>query len=720
MKKTECNEAMLADQYTGGSLTTCVANWLIKRIGGWRLYCVAACFITPLISMPNAVLAATMENISFSVLAGDRIQLKIDLSEPPPSEPLSFTIDDPARIAVDFPDISLGDVERSQAIDVGVARSVSAVEAAGRTRIVLELLRLVPYELSVEGNAVMVLLDAKESSSTASTTAEVPAGLIDTQTLDGGIEGIDFKRGDNGEGRIIVTLSDSSISADIDQVGGKIVIDFVGTELPEALNRRLDVVDFATPVKEIDTRSGERGVHMEITTVTENYDYFAYQADKNFVVEIQPLSKEQAQERKRKVFTGERLSLNFQDIEVRAVLQLLGDFTGLNMVASDTVTGNVTLRLKNVPWDQALDIILKAKGLSIREVGNVIMVAPTEEIAAREKLELEASQQVEELAPLRTEFIQVNYAKAEELAALIKAEENNLLTERGSVTIDSRTNTLIVQDIATSLQSVREMVDKLDIAVRQVLIESRIVNAEENFAKDIGVRFGYGRQIGGEDDGLETTIGANAVDSDGAEDSARLDGLIVSLPAAPADATAAALGFAIGKIGSWLLQLELSALIAEDRVEDIANPKVITTNQSPAMIESGVEIPYQEASSSGATSVSFKKAVLSLEVTPQITPDDRVLLDLSINQDSRGVEAGGIPSINTRNVTTQVMVENGETVVLGGIFTDETRKDINKVPFLGDLPYVGFLFRQTRDIKNKRELLIFITPKILKDDLRNI
>lgn len=665
--------------------------------------------------------AATLDDISYSVLPGERVQLKIELSEPMQGEPLSFSIDNPARIALDFPNTTLGAVAKNQSIDVGVAHSVSVVEAAGRTRVVLNLIKSVAYDIEVQGSTVTITLAGDVSSSTvASSPGTSAAYASDTSSM---VEGIDFRRGDDGQGRIIVTLSDPSISVDMNQVGGNIVLDFIGAELPGELDRKLDVIDFATPVKEIDTKPTSNGTRMLISTVTEDYEHLAYQSGNTFIIEVRTLDEEEQEARKEQVgFTGERLSLNFQDIEVRAILQLIADFTGLNMVASDTVGGNVTLRLKNVPWDQALDIILRAKGLGMRQIDNVIMVAPNAEIAAREKLELEANAQVEELAPLRTEFIQINYAKADDLAFLVKAEENNLLSERGSVTVDARTNTLIVQDVAKSLRNVRAMIDKLDIPVRQVLIESRIVNADETFAKDLGVRFGYSKTIGLGQDGSLTTIGGGnqGVTDFGTPTSFNVSGvenLIVDLPAAVAGA--GALSMAVGKLGSWLLQLELSALIAEGRGENIASPKVITTNQREAIIESGVEIPYTEASSSGATTVSFKKAVLSLKVTPQITPDNKILLDLQVNQDTQGAAvAGGIPTINTKSISTQVMVDNGETVVLGGIFGTENNTTTDRIPFFGDLPYLGFLFKRTTDLTTKQELLIFVTPKILGEDLR--
>ncbi|MCK5431212.1 MAG: type IV pilus secretin PilQ family protein, partial [Gammaproteobacteria bacterium] len=595
---------------------------------------------------------------------------------------------------------------------------------AGRTRVVLNLVKSVPYEIDVQGSSVTVTLGA----------ADVSGGIASSESYGGGtssmVEGIDFRRGDDGEGRIIVTLSDPSISVDMNREGGKIVLDFIGASLPGELDRKLDVVDFATPVKEIDTTGSKNGTRMQISTTTQEYDHLAYQSENTFIVEVRPLDALEREARKEQLgFTGERLSLNFQDIEVRAVLQLIADFTGLNMVASDTVGGNVTLRLKNVPWDQALDIILKAKGLGMRQIDNVIMVAPNAEIAAREQLELEASRQVEELAPLHTEFMQINYAKAGELAVLIKAEENSLLSERGSVTIDERTNTLIVQDVSNSLESIRQMILKLDIPVRQVLIESRIVNADETFAKDLGVRFGYAKntkqanavtreEIGRHPiDPVAIFTGSEAGNVEGTGGTARegIENLLVDLPSLASGAGASLI---VGKIGSYLLQLELSAMVAEGRGEDIASPKVITSNGHRATIKSGTEIPYQSGSSAEGFTTEFKEAVLSLDVTPQITPDDRVLLDLAVTH-SPGppVPSGDIP-IATNSISTQVMVDNGETVVLGGVYTVTKNDSLERVPFFGDLPYLGFLFKRTSESEDKSELLIFITPKILKEDLK--
>ena len=624
------------------------------------------------------------------------MQIKLQLSEPARAEPLSFTIDNPARIALDLPGVALNLDERSKAIGVGNAESVTAVETADRTRVVINLAQLVPYDMTVEGNILAVTLEG--------TPANIEADIVGgAATLPGTARGaqindIDFRRGEAGEARIIINLSHPDIGINITEQGETVIVDFAETSLPEALDRKLDVVDFATPAREIDTFPQGNGTRM-IVRPTGLFEHLAYQSDNIFTLELRPLTEEEEEAIKKDKFgyTGERLSLNFQNIEVRAVLQLIADFTEKNLVASDTVGGNVTLRLKNVPWDQALDIILKSRGLGKRDIGNVMMVAPQEEIAAREKLELESLQQIQDLAPLRTEFIQVNYAKASDISGLVRDEANNLLSERGNVTVDARTNTLLVQDTGEKLSEIRKVVEVLDVPVRQVLIESRIVIANEDFAKDLGVKFGYSQVdnpqdfvidprtgrggfqsiIGGGQPGDTTFPTTTTFNTDGAEN------FIVDLAAPGA---AGVFKYAVGKIGSYLLQLELSALQAEGRGEVISAPRVITANQREALIESGTEIPYLEASSSGATSVSFKKAVLSLQVTPQITPDDRIIMDLTVNQDSVGQIFSGIPSIDTNELTTQVLVDNGETVVLGGIYEASNRDDKTSVPFFGDLP----------------------------------
>lgn len=688
--------------------------------------------------------AATLDNIRYTSLPGDRVQVEMQLSEPLAADPLSFTIDNPARIALDFPGTTLNLPVKTQTIGVGKVESVTAAEAEGRTRVVMNLVQVVPYSLQTEGNSVKVILEGVPADITSSasrpiagsTIAPAEAPAAGTITMPGSATGeninaIDFRRGANGEAQVVVDLSNPNVGINIDDKGGKLIVDFVDTSLPSDLDRKLDVTDFATPAKEIDTFRHGNGTRMVVTS-SGLYEHLAYQSDNIFTLEMKPLTKQQEEELKKEKFgyTGERLSLNFQDIEVRAVLQLIADFTGFNLVTSDTVGGNVTLRLKNVPWDQAMDLILKTKGLGMRKNGNVVMVAPQEEIAAREKLELEAQKQLQELAPLRTEFVQVNYAKAIEISALLKAKENNLLSERGNVSVDQRTNTLLVQDTAENITQVRKVVEALDIPVRQVLIESRIVVANEDFSKDIGVRFGYSQinnpknlqlnEGGGRQSDLVSIIGGSIegdVDYGGGTGFVTPQGeenYIVNLPVT---SPAAAFRWSIGKIGSYLLQLELSALQVEGRGEVIASPQVITANQKEATIESGTEIPYQEATSSGATNVSFKKAVLSLKVTPHITPDDRVIMDLTVNRDSVGQVFAGVPSIDTNEVNTQVLVENGETVVLGGIFESENRSDKDLVPFFGDIPYLGNLFKRTGTSSSKQELLIFVTPKILKEGL---
>ena len=674
------------------------------------------------VPIQSAQAAATLDDISFASLPGERLQLRIELSERV-DEPLVFAVDNPARIAMDFPGVGLKVKKRSQAIGVGLARSVAAVATAGRTRVVLNLLSMVPYRVERDGNAILLTL-ASEGGETPQVSGSSVGPSSTSQPAQGTgkqLKNVDFRRGKGGEGRVLVTLSHPSIVIDTRTEGNKIIVEYKDTALPSRLERKLNVIDFATPVASVDTFTEGNSVRMEIEAATE-FEQVAYQSDNLFTIDLRPRSKEeQDAERKRKFgYTGERLSLNFQNIEVRAVLQLIADFTGLNLVASDTVAGNLTLRLKNVPWDQALDIILKSKGLAMRQAGNVVMVAPSEEIAARERLELEAQKQITELAPLETEFMQVNYAKAVTIAELMKAEENSLLTDRGNVTVDERTNTLLVRDTRNALESIRALVDRLDIPIRQVLIEARIVVADTTFREDLGVRLGVSRRdtldnenhfftLGGRNAGDVDFAGTTSFNTDGQEN------YIVSLPVAGATT---ALGFAIGKIGSSLLNLELTALSLEGRGEVLANPRVITSNQKEALIEQGTQIPYQEASSSGATTTSFIDAVLSLRVTPQITPDDRIIMDLTVNQDTVGQLFNNIPSIDTRAVDTQVLVDNGETVVLGGIYQQTQRTDISKTPFFGDLPYLGRLFRQDSEQDTRSELLIFITPRILKDSLK--
>ena len=682
----------------------------------WRGAVVAGCLFAGCIIPAGAADTATgntLQSVDFAELPGNKAQITLTLSKPAPA-PLSFTIDNPARIALDFPDTGNGLQQRSQNIGIGMAESITAVEAQNRTRVVVNLVDMVPYEARSEGNQVILVVQnaGGEQSEAAAVASRAAGGGTDT------ITNIDFRRGEQGQGRVIVNLSDPSIPVDMQQQGGKVIVDFYRAQLPEELERRLDVLDFATPVKTIDTYTRGNNVHMVITPMGD-YDYLAYQSNNQFTIEVKALTKEQVEASKKDEFgySGERLSLNFQDIEVRSVLQLIADFTGINIVVSDTVRGSLTLRLKNVPWDQALDIILKTKGLAMRQTGNVMLVAPSEEIAAREKLELESQKQIEELEPLYSEFIQVNYAKASDLASLLKSSDTTLLSDRGMVTTDERTNTLLVQDTASKLVEIRQLVATLDIPVRQVLIESRIVIASNDFSRDLGVKFGWSKQTtfnNGENivaagGTLNSITGNNIIDPGFSP-----DGLLVDLPVIGATSS---VGLAVGKIGSYMLNLELTAMEAEGQGEVISSPRVLTSNQKTAFIQSGVEIPYQEATSSGATSVSFKDAVLELRVNPQMTPDYRIIMEKKKKKDSVGEVYLGVPSIDTNEVSTQVLVDNGETLVLGGIYEQEKIEEIDRVPFFGSLPLVDWMFKNTSITNDKAELLIFVTPKIVKEDL---
>ncbi|MES9919951.1 MAG: type IV pilus secretin PilQ [Candidatus Thiodiazotropha sp.] len=678
---------------------------------------------------------ASLKSIEFSALPGDRVQISLGLSAPV-NDPVSFTTENPARISLDFAGVSNDLGYKTKVIGVGPAHSITALQAGNRTRVVINLTSLVGYNTAVQGSDVLITLDVsnKGIGSGTGTVSKAPSSVMSSSAgtsvirTDGySISNIDFRRGEAGEGRVMVTLTNPSTPVDVREEGGKIVVEAFKTDIDASLVQSLDVMDFATAITKIETKPVGENVRIEISPTGE-YDYLAYQANEVFTVEVRSLTRQEkeALQKERLIFTGERLSLNFQDIEVRAVLQLLADFTGLNLVTSDTVGGRITLRLKNVPWDQALDIILKSKGLTKRQIDNVIMVAPTEEVAAREQLELESQQKIEELAPLRSDFIQVNYAKAEDLAELLKSEGNRLLSERGNVTVDVRTNTLLIQDTAAKLEDIRRLLQRLDIPVRQVLIESRIVIANNDFAKDLGVRFGANFD-GSFGDNFTLTAGALPghidntfgiapgieINDDNGENQ---EGLMVNLPV---NSPSGGLNFLVGKVGTYLLQLELTAMQTEGRGELVSSPRVITSDQTQATIKQGVEIPYQEATSSGATKVSFKEALLKLDVTPHITPDDRVRMDLIINKDNPDFSRSilGVPPIDTRAIETTVLVDNGETVVLGGVFERTKQKNTEKVPFFGDIPYAGVLFRRNENVDNNNELLIFVTPKILKETL---
>src|SRR6056297_1404259 len=653
----------------------------------------------------------TLQDIQVQSLPGQQVELRLILSGPAP-EPLSFTIDNPARIALDLPDTALGLSSRRRDVDLRMLDTVLTAEANGRTRVVLNLDSMVPYETRVSGNTVVLTLGeggdmVAETTTFTGTPSTSPAAASGRRA----IENVDFRRTREGGGRVIIDLTDPSTPVDIRQEGGRVVAVFKGTDLPGELIRRLDVQDFATPVTTIDAVRVNNDARVLISA-DGDYEQLAYQADDVFTIEINPVVEEEEQAAslfaEDKDYEGERVTLNFQDIETRAVLQLLAEISGRNIVVSDTVQGNVTLRLNSVPWDQALDIVLTTKGLDMRQNGNVIIVAPAEEIAAREKADLETKQAIQELEPLFSEFLQVNYAKAGDLAALIKEGENSLLSDRGSVAIDERTNTLLVQDTVDRLRDVRRLVQALDIPVRQVLIESRIVVVNDDFSRELGVRLGLTAVQENSSDGLfsvtGTSAGADVITASALENLADTgQPFPVEAPSVnnrynvnlPVNNPAGQIALAILD-SDYIVDLELSAL-------------------------QGVEIPFQESSSSGATTTQFKKAVLSLTVTPQITPDDNIIMDLQVNSDSVGelvasATGGFVPSIDTREIRTQVLVRDGQTVVLGGIYETERREVANKVPLLGDIPGVGALFRSTQNVANKSELLIFVTPKILEEN----
>jgi len=688
--------------------------------------------------------ARSLRAIDIQPLTGQRLELRLETDGPAP-QPTSFTIDDPARIAVDLPDTALATARRRD-VNLGPLRNIQTAESNGRTRVVLNLNAMVPYDTRVEGNAVYVVLGQSASPSQASTFAGQPAseamGVLPRSTAAAGprsIDNIDFRRGPDGAGQVVVQLTDPRTSVDVRQEGGRIIVEFRDTALPADLMRRLDVTDFATPVASVDAVRNDRHARL-VVSASSPYEQVAYQSDNVFTLELKPPVEEESLPGifdSDKEYVGERLTLNFQDIETRAVLQLLAETSGLNIVVSDTVQGNVTLRLQNVPWDQALDILMTTKGLDMRRNGNVMIVAPAQEIAAREQAALQARRAIQELEPLRSEFIQVNYAKASELANLIRGGggTNALISPRGSVAVDDRTNTLLVQDTVDRLGDIRRLVTTLDIPVRQVLIESRIVIVNDDYRRNLGVRFGTTIVDDRGNDGLVsltgTAAGSNTIVSSalnniqatgnpfpvtiGAADQRYNVNLPVVNPAG---------SFALAILDAdYLVDLELSALQAEGKGEIVSTPRVITANQREARIEQGVEIPYQESASSGATTTQFKEAVLSLTVTPLITPDDRIIMDLVVTKDSVGdvvpsATGGFVPSIDTRSIVTTTIVNDGETVVLGGIYETENRNTVNKVPVLGDIPGLGYLFRNRETINDNAELLIFVTPRILREGTR--
>ena len=691
------------------------------------MMCATAFFALAVVSFTaRAADPVQLTSIDVQTLSGQQVQLKLHMSGPAP-EPLPFTIDKPARIAFDLPNTTLALASRRFDVRSGGVDTVLAAEANGRARLVVNVDNLMPYTTKVDGNDIIVTLGQQPGADVGRTAvAAARAAANPSNPAERAIRTIDFRRGADGTGRVIVQLTDPRTPVNVRQEGQQIVVDFAGTAMPKNLMRRYDVMDFATPVQTVDAIRVEGSSRLVISSQGD-FEQLAYQSDNQYTVEIKASSKRTAGAEEKKEYTGERLTLNFQDIDVRSVLQLLADTSGQNIVVSDSVAGNLTLRLQNVPWDQALDIVLRTKGLDKRRQDNVIIIGPTEELATREKAELAAHKEVQELSPTHTEFMQVNYAKVGDLAKLIKttSAKDSMLSARGSLAVDERTNTLLVQDTSDKLADIRRLVQTLDVPVKQVLIEARIVIVSDTFERDLGARFGVSTAQQNGPGGLLSVSGngnaANSILGSGLG-GASLTGTTldnryqVNTPAAN---TNGSIGISLLG-GSYLVDLELSAAQNEGKSETISSPRIITANQKQATIMQGVEIPYQESASSGATTTQFKDAVLKLKVTPLITPDNRVILDLDVSDDSVGQQVtsatgGSVPSIDTRQIITQVLVNDGQTVVLGGILDTTKSKSANKVPFFGDIPFLGALFRSTTDINNKTELLIFITPKILRE-----
>ncbi|HUW51700.1 MAG TPA: type IV pilus secretin PilQ [Sulfuricella sp.] len=688
---------------------------------------------------PEAVQAPqnSIESLDHTTLQSGKILITLKLKQALKNPPAGFAINNPPRIALDLPDTANTLGKNSIGIGEGVLRSINIVQSGKRTRLVINLSKPAGYETKIEGNTLQITLQGAETTGvTSNVGAQFAEAVPGAQKH--ALQDVDFRRGKNGEGRIVVDLSDTNTGIDIRTEGKTIVVEFINTTLPRNLERRLDVIDFGTPVQTVSTFSHGNNTRMVIEPKG-MWEHSAYQTDRQFILDVRPIIEDPTKlvQGSKTGYVGDKLSLNFQNIEVRAVLEVLAEFTGLNIIYSDSVSGNLTLRLKDVPWDQALDIILHAKGLSMRKSGNVIWIAPSDELATKEKLELEASQQILDLSPVRTESFQMKYQKAADVKTILSDKTQQILSKRGSVVIDPRTNTLFIQDTASKLEDIRKLINQIDVPVKQVLIESRIVIASDSFNKNLGARLGFQDHGTGSDVGssLGTLGSADARIALGGQleapgyntgQSATVptfssQGMNINMPGSTIGGIApGVLSMVLFKAGATkFLNLELSALQADGKGKTISNPRVLTADQTEATIEQGTEIPYLQASSSGATSVAFKKAVLSLKVKPQITPDDNIIMDLKINNDEPDYKhvTAGVPPLLTKQIDTQVLVENGGTVVIGGIYTQTQNNTVTKVPLLGDIPVLGIFFRNKVEQDEKSELLIFVTPKILKESL---
>lgn len=671
----------------------------------------------------------SIESVDYSALQSGKFLITLKLKHALQKPPAGFTVNNPPRIALDLPDTANALGKSNIDVGEGVLRNLNIVQAGSRTRLVINLAKPAGYETRIAGNTLLITLQGAEATGvTSSVSARFAEAAPGTQKH--ALRDVDFRRGKGGEGRVVVDLSDTNTGIDIRTEGKSIVVEFINATLPRNLERKLDVVDFGTPVQTVSTFGHGNNARMVIEPKG-LWEHSAYQTDRQFILDVKPIVEDPGKlvQGTKTGYSGEKLSLDFQNIETRTLLAVLADFAEMNVVISDSVRSSTTLRLKDVPWDQALDITLKQAGLSMRKSGNVIMIAPSEELATKEKLELEAKQQISELEQLRTETFQLKYTKAESFQKILADDKQKILSKRGSAVWDPRTNMLFIQDTPAKLEEVRKLINQIDIPVRQVMIDARIVEANDLFSKSLGARLGYqdhsrpaiGTPIVGdtravfggklEAPGYSTMQAAAVPTYNG-------DGMNVNLPAKSSAGVAGVLSMILFQSNATrFLNLELSALQADGKGKIISNPRVLTSDQTEAIIEDGTDIPYLQASSSGATSVSFKKAVLSLKVKPQITPDDNIIMDLKVNKDSRGENTVAGPAINTKQITTQVLVENGGTVVIGGIFTQDEDTTVTKVPLLGDIPVLGVMFRNTAKRDEKRELLVFVTPRILKESL---
>lgn len=688
-----------------------------------RSYILRKFSIILLLILCNSVLFATnnaLQAVKIMPLPDDRVRIDFQFKDKIINMPASFITEKPARLVLDFID-SDNDLTQKQTfkkVALGSLDSYKIIATNNRVRVMLNLFASVAYSGSVSGNTYSVTFSGK-SHHLFEPKREV---FVTNRAVNARYEinSLDYRGTGNLSGRAVIGVSNSSIPIDVTQVGKEVIVNLNNTQIPAQLLKRFDVADFQSPAQFLTLRQEGKTARLTINN-NGDYGYFAYQVNKQFIVEVFPLTAEEVKQAKlkKKVYTGKLISLNFQNIPVRSVLQLLAEFTGINMVVSDQVKDNITLRLNNTPWDQALDIILRTNKLDKRKTGNVILIAPADDLLKQEKADLKSQIEVKNLAPLRSDLIQINYAKATDIATLIKDKNTSLLSKRGSISVDVRTNSIWIQDIGAQIEETRELIKRLDIPVKQVLIESRIVNVRKNFTEDLGIRFGVSKPTS-----LSGTLdGANQMSQPGATPASVVpytQRLNIDLAASPTSLVApGSIGIALAKLGNnVLLDLELSALESEGKGEVIASPRLITTNQQPAVIESGEEIPYNESTSSGAAAIAFKKAVLSLKVTPQITPDNKIMMDLQINQDEPLFRPGiQVPSILTKQITTTVLVDNGQTIVLGGIYKQDTSNAINRVPFLGELPVVGALFRNKNVTTSNEELLIFITPRIITNTL---